>query len=227
MTKEVKASFKQDGKTFEILVDVDMALQLKDGVNVNIANVLMIDEVFSDVNKGKKAGREDMEEVFGTDEVRKVAEHIIKKGRLQLPAEYKKKKQEKRLKKVVNFISKNAVNPQNGNPHTDDRIREAIKETGVNISDEPIEEQIGDIMSEIKKVIPIKIDTKKLKVTVPATHSGKVYGLLKKYKEDEEWLSNGDLKCTINIPAGIQMEFYNKLNDKTHGSAVVEEVKDK
>ena len=63
-------------------------------------------------------------------------------------------------------------------------------------------------------------------MSVPAVHTGKVYGLLQEYKEKEDWLGNGDLQITLNIPVGIQMEFYDKLNGITHGSAISEEIKE-
>jgi ribosome maturation protein SDO1 len=222
---ESEARLKKKGKNFEILVDVDKALQLKKGENVNIQNVLVVNQVFDDSKKGLKSSNDDMEDVFGTSEVGEVAEKIIKQGELVLPAEYKKKDQEKILKRIVNFISKHAVNPKTGNPHTEERIKEAIKEGNIEIKNKPVEEQVGEIVSELKKVIPIKLETKKLKVTVPAASTGKAYGLLKQYKEEEEWLGNGDLKCLISIPAGMQIEFYDKLNSLTQGSAVVEEIK--
>ena len=111
-------------------------------------------------------------------------------------------------------------------PHSEKRIEEAIEQSGVKIENKPIEQQISSIVSKLKEVLPIKLETKKLKITVPAIHTGKVYGLLQDYKEKEEWLSNGDLSCIINLPAGLQMEFYDKLNSITHGSAIVEEIKE-
>ena len=90
----------------------------------------------------------------------------------------------------------------------------------------PIEQQIGRILEKLKHIIPIKIETKKLRVTVPAVHTGKAYGILKEYKEKEEWLANGDLMCIINLPAGLQIDFYDKLNSITHGSSIVEEIKE-
>ena len=51
--------------------------------------------------------------------------------------------------------------------------------------------------------------------------------MLQEYKEKEEWLGNGDLSVVLNIPIGLQMEFYDKLNSVTHGSAMTEEVKEK
>ena len=82
-----------------------------------------------------------------------------------------------------------------------------------------------DVIHKLKSVIPIKIETKKIAITIPAIHTGKVYGLVKDYKDKENWLSNGDLRVIINIPVGLQMEFYDKLNAITHGSALTEEIK--
>ncbi len=225
MSKEVEARKKIDGNNFEILVDVDKALQLKDGIDVNIENVLIVDEVFSDAKKGEKAPSSNLEKAFGTTDVRKISEKIIKTGEIQLPAEYRKKKLDKKKKQVINFIARNAVNPQDGKPHSEQRIESAIKEAGINIENKPIEKQIDDIMSKLKEVLPVKIETKKLKVNVPATHTGKIYGMLKEYSKEENWLPNGNLECVITIPAGLEMEFYDKLNKSTKGSAVVEEEK--
>jgi ribosome maturation protein Sdo1 len=51
-----------------------------------------------------------------------------------------------------------------------------------------------------------------------------VYGLLKEYKESEEWLANGSLQAILNIPAGMQLDFYDKLNHITHGAIHSEEL---
>ena len=62
-------------------------------------------------------------------------------------------------------------------------------------------------------------------MTIPAIHTGKIYGLVNQYKEKENWLSNGDLEIIANIPSGMIMGFYDKLNSATHGSVLTEEVK--
>ena len=67
---------------------------------------------------------------------------------------------------------------------------------------------------------------KKVKIIVPAQHTGQVYGLVNEYKEKEEWKENGDLEVILNVPAGIIFEFYDKLNSSTHGSAITEEIKE-
>ncbi len=220
----VEAKLKIKGKNFEILVDVDKALQFKKGLG-KIDNVLAMDTVFNDVKKGLKASASDLKEIFGTEDAKIAAEKIIRQGELNVPVSYKKEEKENKLKQIIDFLAKNALDPITGKPHTAARIEEAIELAGINIENKPIEQQISRIVSKLKEIIPLKMETKKLKILVPAVHTGKVFGLLQEYKEKEEWLGNGDLSCIINIPSGIEMEFYDKLNAVTHGSAVVQEVK--
>ena len=86
--------------------------------------------------------------------------------------------------------------------------------------------QIKNVIESLNKIIPIKIETKKLKIRIPAQHTGKSYGLFQEYKEKEEWLNDGSLEVVISIPVGIQSEFYDRLNSITHGSAITSEVKE-
>ena len=81
-------------------------------------------------------------------------------------------------------------------------------------------------MHKLKEILPIKIETKKIKLTIPAKYTGQVYGMLHEYKEKEEWLSNGNLQAVLNIPAGLLMDFYDKINSATHGAIQSEELKE-
>ena len=114
-----------------------------------------------------------------------------------------------------------------GNPIPESRIEDALKQASIHVENKPVEAQINKILSKLKEIMPITVETKKLKITIPSAHSGKIYGLVNEYKEKEEWLSNGDLVIIINIPAGLEMDFYDKLNSVAHGSAIVEEIKEK
>ena len=46
------------------------------------------------------------------------------------------------------------------------------------------------------------------------------------YKEEENWLDNGDLQVIASVPSGIIIDFYDKLNSVTHGAALTEEIKE-
>jgi len=221
-----EARIKIKNKNFEVLVDLDKAIDFRKGKNVLPQEYLAINVVFSDAKKGLKVSEKDLTDAFGTSDIFAVAERIVKNGEVLLPVEYKKKEQESRRKQVVEFLAKNAIDPLTKRPHTPVRIEEALDRAGVNIDNRPVEEQIPKVVEELKKVMSIKIENKKLKIRIPAMYTGKAYSLLQNYKEREEWLDNGDLSCIINLPVGLQMEFYDKLNAVTHGSAIAEEVKE-
>jgi len=220
---QTTARIKKGGKNFEILVDLDEALKFKkSGGDINQA--VLTEAVFHNLKSGEHASSGDLKKLFGTDVFEEVAEKIIKNGEVVLPSDYLKKGQEDKYKQVVDFLSKNAASPQ-GTPYTPDRIMRALEEAHVNVKNRPIDSQMSEIIEQLSKVLPIKIEMKKIKVTIPAQHTGKAYGIINEYKESEDWLENGDLEAVLNLPAGLIMDFYDKLNNVTHGSALSEEIK--
>ncbi len=218
------ARIKQHGKHFEIIVNLDQALKFKKG-ELSSRDFLEIDKIFTDSKKGFVSSDKDLEEVFGTTDVNSVAEKIVKNGEVLLTQEHRDEEKGRKIKQVVDFLSRNAVDPRTGNPHTAERIKNALEQAQINIKNVPIENQISEIVEKISSSLPIKLETKRVKIIIPAIHTGKAYGILTPYKKDERWMDNGDLEVTINIPAGLVMDFYDKLNSITHGSAITEEIK--
>jgi ribosome maturation protein SDO1 len=224
MTQTI-ARIKQGGKPFEIIVDLDKALKFKKGESSSV-DFLEADNIFSDSKKGHVAPNKDLEEAFKTTDINSIAEKIVKNGEVLVTQEHRGEEKEKKFKQVIDFLSSNAIDPQTRNPHTAERIQNALNQAQVNIKNIPIENQIKDIVTSISGILPIKLETKKVKITVPAIHTGKAYGIINQYKEEEKWLNNGDLEVFVSIPSGMIMDFYDKLNSVTHGSALTEEVKE-
>jgi ribosome maturation protein SDO1 len=218
------ARIKQKGKHFEVIVDLDEALKFKKGLVANFE--AENDRVFTNSKRGEVASNSDLESCFGTTNTSEIAKKIVKDGEVLVSQDYRDEEKEKKLKQIVDFLSKNTINPQTGNPHTPERIHKALEEAHTNIKNTPIDSQIKEILEEISKIIPIKIETKRIKVKIPAIHTGKVYSIIAQYKEEENWLNDGSLEVIISIPAGMVMDFYDKLNSATHGSAITEEIKD-
>jgi ribosome maturation protein SDO1 len=220
---QTTARIKQSGKPFEIIVDLDNALRFKKGES---ADFLETDSIFSDSKKGHVAPSKDLQESFGTTNVNTIAEKIIKNGEILVTQEHRDSEKENKFKQVVDFLASNAVDPQTGSPHTPERIKNALDQANVNIKNTPLDTQIKDIVTSISSIIPIKLETKRIRISVPAVHTGKAYGILNQYKEEEKWLNNGDLEVLVEVPSGMVMDFYDKLNSVTHGSALTEEVKE-
>ena len=220
------ARIKKAGKHFEIIVDMDKAIAYKKGQG-KVGDFLESTFIFSDTKKGFKAADKDMEEAFGTTDVETIAGKIVKDGEVQVSVEHRNDEKELKIKQVVDFLSKNASDPRSGKPYTPDKIKTAMHEAHVNIKNTPIEQQIKEIVDALSLIIPIKLETKRFKITIPAIHTGKVYGVIGQYKESEDWLDNGDLAVVSKVPAGLVMDFFDKLNSVTHGSALTEEIKEK
>jgi ribosome maturation protein SDO1 len=219
------AKIRKGSKHFEVVVDEELALKVKKGEEDNVSSALLMNEIFHNSKSGEKAGKSELEEAFGTTDLLEVAEKIIKKGEIEVSQSHRDEEREQKKKKVIDWYARNAVDAKTGRPFTPEILSSALDQAGVNIDNKPIEQQITGISEKLSKIIPLKIETKKLIITIPAVHTGKAYGIVNEYKEKEDWLSNGDLKITVNIPVGLQSEFYDKLNGVTHGAAITEEVK--
>lgn len=218
------ARIKKAGQEFEILVDMDLALKFKKGEISYIE--AEGDRIFKDLKKGMVASSEDLRNAFGTTDPTEIAKKIVKDGEVLVTQEHRDEEREKKIKQVVDFLAKNATDPKTGNPHTPERIKMALEQAHVNIKNVPIDSQIKEIMEKIAPIIPITLKTKKIRITIPAIYTGKSYGIIAPYKENEDWMNDGSLQAVLVIPSGAIMDFYDKLNSVTHGSALTEELKD-
>jgi len=220
---QTTARIKKNGMNFEVLVEMENALKFRKGQS----DYLTVEggRVFTNIKRGDVASKNDLEIAFKTTNADEIGKMIVKSGEVLTDQDHRDEEREKKIKQVVDFLSKNAVDPQTGNPVTPDRIKSAIEQAHVQIKNAPIDSQIKEILDRLSTVMPIKIETKRIKITVPAIQTGKAYGLVAQYKEKENWLNDGSLEVIVSIPAGITLDFYDKLNSLTHGSALTEEIK--
>ncbi|MBU3924298.1 MAG: ribosome assembly factor SBDS [Nanoarchaeota archaeon] len=220
---QTTARIKRDGKHFEILVDLDEALKVKRGEG-DLVLAVLTDAIFHNLKSGEHVSDEDLEKNFGTTDVMKVAEKIIKSGEVVLPTEYLHKEHDAKYKQVVDFLVRNAMSPE-GRPYTPDRIMKALSEANVNVKNKSVESQVEEILDQLSKVLPIKVERKRVRLVIPAIHSGKAYGIVKEFMKTEDWKNNGDLEVVVEVPAGLIMDFYDRINSSTQGSVLSEEIR--
>ena len=218
--KAVIARLKSHGKKFEILVDCDKAIELKQGKNVNLNDVLATDAIFTDVKKGNKAPEKELEDSFGTSDALEISEEIIKKGEVQLTQDHMNKLREEKRKQIINLIHKNGVDSKTNLPHPPQRIENALEEVRISVDPfRPAEEQIKDILVKIRPILPIRFEKRKVEVKIPSQFASKGYSTIKKFSNiiDEKWQNDGSWLGSVEIPAGVQEEFFSELNSITHG----------
>lgn len=206
---------------FEILVDPRAAERLIEGKEVDVLSSLAIDVIFKDSKKGTHASQESIEKVFGTDDVETIVKEIILKGDIQLTTEQRHEMQEQKRKRIVDIIVKNAMDPQTKTPHPRQRIELAIEEAGVHIDPfKPVDDQVKLVVEALRPIVPIAMEQVKISVKISSQYIGKAYGIARNFGvlEREDWQSDGSWVGIIRIPAGMQTDFYDKLNDVTKGN---------
>jgi len=220
---QTTARIKKGGKHYEILVDLEEALKVKKGEG-DLNSAVLTESIFHNLKSGEHASDVDLEKEFETTDVMAIALKIIKSGEVVRTTESMKSEHEQKYKQVVDFLSKNAVSPE-GRPYTPDRIMKALHEAHIVVKNKSIESQVGEIMDHLRKVLPLNMEMKKVRLLVPAIHTGKAYGIVKEYMISEDWKSNGDLEAVIEMPTALTFDFYDRLNGATHGAVMSEEVK--
>ena len=218
--KAVVSRLTISGEKFEVLVDPKLAFELKRGKNVDIREVLAIPEILRDARSAERAREEDLRKFFGTTDVFKIAERIIKEGEFRLTTEQRREMIEEKKMQIATIISKRGINPQTNSPHPPQRILNVIEQVGVNI--DPFldaELQVDKVINAIKNLLPIKFQKVLIQFKIPPQFSGKVYSILKLGKIiSEKWLEDGSLQVEVEILAGLQDEIFQKISSLTHGN---------
>ena len=217
----VIARIEKAGERFEVLVKPDAVQKIRDGKEVRVLENLAIDQIFRDAHKGSKASEEKMQEFFGTTEPLEVAREIIKRGEIQLTTEQRREMQEAKRRQIIQYIAANAINPQTGTPHPPQRIEIAMDEAKVHIDPfRAVQEQVKEILGALRPLIPIRFEKTRIAVRLTAEDSAKCYGDIKAFGTilREEWQANGSWVGVVEMPAGMQTEFLERLNARTKGN---------
>jgi ribosome maturation protein SDO1 len=216
----VIARLEYYGEHFEILVDPDLAADFKRGKDIELDEILVVEEIFKDARKGDKASEEAMLKAFNTTDPSEAAAFIIKKGQVQLTAQQRKEMQEEKRKKIVATITREAINPQTKLPHPSRRIEIAMEEAKIHVDPfKSVDEQVTAVLKAIRTKIPIRFEKVKVAIKVPGDFTGKVYNIIPEFgtSKKEEWQQDGSWIAVVEIPGGMQENFYRKLNEITHG----------
>ena len=228
LEEAIVARYESHGESFEILIDPDVVQKMKDGKEVDLFDHIVIDTIFKNAKKGTRAPEEKIKEVFGTTEPMQVAKIIVLKGEVQLTTVQRHVMQENKRKRIVEYIARNAMNPQTGGPHPPARIETAMEEAKVHIDPfKSVEAQVPAIMDALRPLIPIRFDKVRIAVKVSGDNYGRCYEDFKHFGKitKEEWQKDGSWIGIVEMPAGLQTEFFEKINNKTHGEAEMKVLK--
>jgi len=223
----VLARIEIKGEKFEIFVDPNLALDFRTGKKTDFANVMITEEIFSDAKKGDRQSADKLKKFFGTEDILEVGKKIVKDGDVPITTEQRKHMVEEKRKKIIAILARESIDPRTGAPHPPQRIEKALEEVRVHIDPfKPAEAQVNEVLDALRPILPMKFEHARFAVKIPADLAQKVYGALKSYHiQQEEWLGDGSLAVAVEMPAGMQSEFFDRINKLTAGRAQIKELK--
>ncbi|MHC1608701.1 MAG: ribosome assembly factor SBDS [Candidatus Methanofastidiosia archaeon] len=216
------ARLKTHGEKFEVLVDPFKARKIKQGDCET--DFMASPHIYKDVSSADEAQAGVLQKVFGTENVEEIAVIILRKGEIHLTSEQRKEMLEEKKKSIVSYIARNAVDPKTGYPHPIIRIENAIEKANIHVDIfKSTEKQIDDTVKKIRPLIPLRFEMRKIAVKVPSAYAGKMHGILATFGQvlKEEWANDGTLFVLVEITAGLQNEFFDKINAVTKGDAEI------
>ena len=219
--KYTVARLTKDNEHFEILIKPQKALDYRSGKIPGITEVLVSETIFSDANKGTRVSEETLQKAFKTTDSLKIAETILKTGTLQLTTDQRRKMVEDKRRQIIDFISRESVDPKTNLPHPPLRIENAMEKIHYSIDPfKPVEEQAKDIVKLLRPILPLKMEQISIGITIPAQYSVKAYGAIKGFGtiRREEWRTDGSWYGVLELPAGLYAPLIEKLGEVTKGN---------
>src|SRR5271155_1211590 len=127
-SKTVIVKLHKDGNEFEIFVNSDLAYEYITGKRSDPLTVLEAEEVFKDARKGDRQSEEKIKKAFGTTDIVKIAEIILKSGDVPITTEQRNKLLEEKRKQIIEIIARNSIDPRTNAPNPPLRIENAMRE---------------------------------------------------------------------------------------------------
>jgi ribosome maturation protein SDO1 len=127
-------------------------------------------------------------------------------------------------KQIIDFISRQAVDPKTRLPHPPLRIENAMEQIRYPVDPyKPVEEQARDIIKLLRPILPLKIEQLSVRVTIPVQYAARAYGSIKNFGKitKEEWRTDGSWYGIIDLSAGAYVSFLNKLGNITKGTGEI------
>lgn len=212
------------GNHFEVLVDPAAVQALKDGKAVDLTDKLSQDCIYKDAKKGDKISDEFLNKQFKTTDVYAIAKEIILTGEVQVTTDQKRTLTEEKRRQVVDYIARNAINPQTGAPHPAARISAALDEAKFHAEPfKSVETMANEALEKLRPLIPIRLEHVKMRIKVPGALYPKVISEIKALGKvvEEEWGSDGGWTAVVEIPGGAQTDLEERLKNKTRGNVEV------
>ncbi|MBE5729074.1 ribosome assembly factor SBDS [Candidatus Parvarchaeota archaeon] len=215
---KVIAKLQIKDKRFEIWVDCDKAMDIKNGKSNDIESALLVDKVFKDAKKGEVAGN--LKDHLKTDDVYQAALKIIKEGEVQVSAAYREKQIGALKNRIIDEIVSTAIDATNNLPIPRKRIELALEQVHYNFDlKKPEKMQVEELIGKLKSILPLKIGEFSYITEVDPQYSSVVLSAVKRFaKVKGSDLEGAKIRVEFTVSPKDRDMLLSKLKELTHGT---------
>ncbi|KAK9848851.1 hypothetical protein WJX84_009675 [Apatococcus fuscideae] len=225
LTNVAMVRLKKKGKRFEIACYKNKVVNWRERVEKDLDEVLQTTTVFANVSKGVLAKREDLLDVFGTDDEEKICIRLLAEGELQVSDKERELEYGTLFRDVASVISEKCVNPENNRPYTLTMIERGLKDLGFAVDPKKnAKQQALEALPQLQSKIPIRRARMRLKIAVNLANENDLHMLLRAEKADIEQTNFSNTQMTIICLAepGCFRNMHSMVQSMSSGSGRVE-----
>ena len=166
MTNVATIRYKINNRQFQIACYRNKALNWRNGLEEDLAEVLQIEEIYENASHGTIAKKADLNKFFANKTKREIIEIILERGQLQVSDKEREAQLANILADVVKIIVEKCVHPVSKRRFTTENIKLAIKEIHFPLKlDQPAKKQALDCIKLLQKRYKISRGQMKVRIT--------------------------------------------------------------
>ncbi|RNA43293.1 ribosome maturation SBDS [Brachionus plicatilis] len=227
LTNVAVVRLKKSGHRFEIACYKNKVISWRNKVDTDLDDVLQSYSVFVNVSKGQVAKKEDLMDVFGTEDQTKICLEILEKGELQVSDKERHQHLENLFKEIATIVSEKCINPMTKRPYTVTLIEQAMKDAHFSVNpNKNAKVQALEVVKLLQSsgTLPIERAQMKIRLDIPQKEAKKIKEKLIKVinKVESEEYNASSLEIIGIIDPGSFREIDEILQSETKGKGVME-----
>eukprot|EP01084_Bolivina_argentea_P270424 459818_1 len=225
LTNVAVVRYKHKNKRFEIACYKNKVLSWRRGLEKDISEVLQIETIFKNVQRGIEAPYKDLKQAFKTTDERTICKIILEKGQLQVSKRERNDQLQSKFKEVASIICDKCVNKETKKPFPVSVIENAMKELHFNVNiNKPSKLQAINLISLLQEQkMPIERAQMKLNIEIPKNIGKKIkpdlLGLIKNIEKERFGMK---YQLIVYIDPGNYRKICDLVSKTTKGKGSVE-----
>ena len=214
--------YQHGKKKFEVLTKDGSVRKYRDG-KLGWDHVLEADVIFTNQKRGNVASASDLKQVFGSEELSKCLEIIVKEGDLQINAHERKEDMERHRRAVAGYLQKNYIDGSNNLPFPLPRLEPIMDESKVRLDvSSNVQSQAEEIVKRMLGVVLFKKNAVECVMQLKHEYIAKCQDIVHKMTDirKERWTSEGCEWELCLVPSNVDA-FMSALNKSTEGDYTI------